>query len=592
MSARTNPPSGVIDHLIRLPADDSDARLRRGLAVSIGANVAIILFSFVASNLHDNEKPFVPFARPLNMTFDELKTIVRIPPPPPLKKPEPPKREVRRRPDPVKRVARRTPPKPVERPKPVEKPIQVAKAEPKPRVAPRNVAERPVTPTQPVAPTPQPNPTTSSAPVNRTTNNATEAARVNANRSVATTNPAAPEVSAANPNLNQPVPIRRNTNLAGGGTPTVSSNMERGPSVPSATPAASAPVTTNARTASAGRVTSASAVAAGVRGGTTSFGNASAGLGSNVASISAPTFVGRRAPALGSTVLVADRSAVMTSAMSDDGTANSGLATIQGARGTVASSVAVGRSGVQGSGAGVASINAGGRGIGTSVDARGLSVGASNTTGANRGPVTGSTIVAELGRGSVGAAAGGEGRGDGVAAVGTDVAGAAAGSARGAGGAGGVARGTGGPTRAGGAGAGAVGASAGSTGDIKVDAQTKTGADDVKRPAGNDSPDLARSNNAGGKAGTRNEDAQAKSQPEPELSSDQKRRKFKGRILVQVTVDADGSHTESLIQGSGDNDIDNAVLRALRRWKWEPAYRDGEKVRSTKKFEYTIKVND
>jgi len=103
---------------------------------------------------------------------------------------------------------------------------------------------------------------------------------------------------------------------------------------------------------------------------------------------------------------------------------------------------------------------------------------------------------------------------------------------------------------------------------------------------------LATRTDAGGGAATRNEDAVPLVRRSVELPSDLKRRRYSARVLVQVNIEADGRHTETLVQGSGDRDVDTEVLRALAGWRWEAAFRDGVRVRSTRKFEYRIRVED
>jgi TonB family protein len=70
-----------------------------------------------------------------------------------------------------------------------------------------------------------------------------------------------------------------------------------------------------------------------------------------------------------------------------------------------------------------------------------------------------------------------------------------------------------------------------------------------------------------------------------------KKRQFNANLRVQVTIDVDGSHTEKLLRGSGDDEIDQLVLNAMRRWKWRAAYKDGEKSKQVLTFQYKININ-
>ena len=89
-----------------------------------------------------------------------------------------------------------------------------------------------------------------------------------------------------------------------------------------------------------------------------------------------------------------------------------------------------------------------------------------------------------------------------------------------------------------------------------------------------------------------NADANRTSDPAPELTDAMKKRQINANLRVRVTVEADGSHDEELVQGSGDDEIDALVLRTLHRWKWSPAYRDGEKASQTLTFRYRINIKD
>jgi TonB family protein len=587
MASRTTAPSGVIDHLIRLPTDNTEARLRKGLMISAGINVVVIALAFSASTLRDAPRNDVKYT-PINIVGDDLKNVqipVKNPPPQPKKVA---RREPERRPRPVPKVTRRTPPKPV----------QVAKAKPEPvrpkpvaRRKPEAVVERPA----PVArrtPAPSaPTPVNNSAESARVATNTAVSASVNTNRALSPNANANANVSVSAPTFNRANPSAGGNTLATASRSVSSSAAESsvGATVASR-PAASAPATAGSNTAEPS-VRAASAGVAGTRGGYTSFGASASGVGTNVAAISAPTFVGRMRPAMGSTALIANQSAVMTAAMSDDGKANSGLATIQGARGTVASSIAIGRASAQRAGSGAASVGSGGRAVGTTDDSRAIGVAQASGIGNAKGPSLGNSSVVAIGRGTVGAAADGDGNGVGVASAGNRLGDAVAGSTRSAGGGSGP-TGQVGTARAGGGGGSSVAAGAGSTGPLTVESKGAAASEEIRRPQAPDTSKLGERNNAGGSAANRNDDPKPTFQPDVDLSPELRKRRFNGRVLVEVVVEADGSHVERILLSSGDSDVDNAVRAAFRRWKWEPGYRDGQKVRATTKYEYRIKVKE
>ena len=587
MAARNTVPSGVIDHLIRLPIDNTDARLRKGLIISASVNVVVLALAFTASQLRDVERGIVKTI-PVEIVGDDL-TKIRIPVKVPKPQPEKVvKREVERPRKPTVRKER-----PVVRPKPV----QVAKAKPEPvkpkpveRAKPVAVAERnPTSVRRQPAPN-APTPVNNSAESARVATNTSVTASVNTNRALSPNANASANVSVANPSLNRAAPSAGGNNLALSNNTVSSSAAESASGATVASRPASAPAAVGRNTPEPS-VRSASAGVAGIRGGYTSFGGASSGMGTNVATISAPTFVGRRRPALGSTVLIPEKTAVMTAAISAKGEENGGLGSGQAAVGTVPTSIAVGRTSASIAGSGAASMGKGGRGIGTTDDARAAGVSQVSGVGNGRGPALGNTTVAALGRGAVGSAADGDGNGTGVASAGNNLGAAVAGSTRSAGGGSGP-TGQIGTARAGGGGGSSVAAGAGSTGPISVDSKTAATSEEIRRPSAPDASKLGERNNAGGSQANRNDDPKPTFQPDVDLPTELRKRRFEGRVLLEVTVDVDGNHTERILLGSGDEDVDNVVRSTFRRWKWEAGYRDGKRVRATRKFEYRIRIND
>jgi peptidyl-prolyl cis-trans isomerase B (cyclophilin B) len=65
---------------------------------------------------------------------------------------------------------------------------------------------------------------------------------------------------------------------------------------------------------------------------------------------------------------------------------------------------------------------------------------------------------------------------------------------------------------------------------------------------------------------------------------------FKSGIRVKVTVEPDGKTQVELTRKSGDKAVDEATLESLRAWKWNPALKNGEPVRSTVQFDYDIRT--
>ena len=70
--------------------------------------------------------------------------------------------------------------------------------------------------------------------------------------------------------------------------------------------------------------------------------------------------------------------------------------------------------------------------------------------------------------------------------------------------------------------------------------------------------------------------------PAPSYPRDALRSGSEGRVVVSISVGADGVPTDvSVTERSGDRSLDRAALQAARQWRFEPAMRDGKAVAST-----------
>jgi protein TonB len=85
-------------------------------------------------------------------------------------------------------------------------------------------------------------------------------------------------------------------------------------------------------------------------------------------------------------------------------------------------------------------------------------------------------------------------------------------------------------------------------------------------------------------------DAEPAGQVKPEIPDELKQGEYKSFVRVRVEIEADGSATPILRTSSGNAEIDRRVLDALRRWRWKPALRDGEPVKSTLLFKFEFEV--
>lgn len=67
--------------------------------------------------------------------------------------------------------------------------------------------------------------------------------------------------------------------------------------------------------------------------------------------------------------------------------------------------------------------------------------------------------------------------------------------------------------------------------------------------------------------------------PPPEYPRAALRNRESGTVLVRVAVDAAGMPSDvTLEKNSGSRDLDRAALEAVRKWRFQPAQRDGQAV--------------
>jgi len=86
-------------------------------------------------------------------------------------------------------------------------------------------------------------------------------------------------------------------------------------------------------------------------------------------------------------------------------------------------------------------------------------------------------------------------------------------------------------------------------------------------------------------------EAQPFEQIKPKIPDALKTHEYKSYVRVKVEISADGTSTVSLKTSSENQEIDQRVLQALRRWKWRPALFDGRAVNSVRYFRFEFEVN-
>ncbi len=82
------------------------------------------------------------------------------------------------------------------------------------------------------------------------------------------------------------------------------------------------------------------------------------------------------------------------------------------------------------------------------------------------------------------------------------------------------------------------------------------------------------------------------SQPPPAYPRNAMQMSREGRVRVRVDIDADGVPTDSsLVESSGDHDLDRAALQGVRRWRFKPAMAHGAPVASNVTVPIEFRLN-
>lgn len=79
--------------------------------------------------------------------------------------------------------------------------------------------------------------------------------------------------------------------------------------------------------------------------------------------------------------------------------------------------------------------------------------------------------------------------------------------------------------------------------------------------------------------------------PAPRYPREAQRRGESGTVLVRVHVGADGEPVGvDLVEGSGSRSLDRAAVDAVRRWRFDPAIRNGQAVAGTVQVPITFNL--
>ena len=79
--------------------------------------------------------------------------------------------------------------------------------------------------------------------------------------------------------------------------------------------------------------------------------------------------------------------------------------------------------------------------------------------------------------------------------------------------------------------------------------------------------------------------------PLPEYPSEARLNKWQGRVIVRVLVEASGRVVDAQVaKSSGYDELDQAAEEVLYRWRFNPAYRDGQPVTAWVKVPVSFKL--
>ena len=84
--------------------------------------------------------------------------------------------------------------------------------------------------------------------------------------------------------------------------------------------------------------------------------------------------------------------------------------------------------------------------------------------------------------------------------------------------------------------------------------------------------------------------AKAVYQPNPEYSDRARRKKIRGTVLLSIVVTAEGTVRDPKVTQSLDKDLDKNAVECVKKWKFEPATKDGKPVATHVALEISFDV--
>ena len=86
-------------------------------------------------------------------------------------------------------------------------------------------------------------------------------------------------------------------------------------------------------------------------------------------------------------------------------------------------------------------------------------------------------------------------------------------------------------------------------------------------------------------------DPQPVRSPAPRYPREAQRRGESGTVVLRVHIDADGRPRDiDLVEGSGSRSLDRAAVDAVRRWRFDPAIRNGRPTEGTLQVPITFRL--
>lgn len=78
--------------------------------------------------------------------------------------------------------------------------------------------------------------------------------------------------------------------------------------------------------------------------------------------------------------------------------------------------------------------------------------------------------------------------------------------------------------------------------------------------------------------------------PDPEYTDRARRKKINGNVVVSFIVTSEGEVRDATVTRSLDKDLDQQALAAVRKWRFEPALKDGTPVEVRLRAEVTFRL--